>query len=175
MPFPEDPNASGGVMYHASKVLAHRATLEWASANNPSFQIITLHPSFVYGRNLPQTSAAGINGANAMFWTCLTSPQPIIPMASVDVQDVAVAHIKALDISASEKGEVEEFLLSAGPKEGWTWERVKDFVKEKYPAVDVKLQDPFGEPPTTETQKAENVLEVDWRILSARFWISRWS
>ncbi|KAJ8116997.1 hypothetical protein OPT61_g1707 [Boeremia exigua] len=165
MSFPEDPNASGGLKYHASKVLAHRATLEWATSNKPSFQIITLHPSFVFGRNLSQTTAAGIDGTNSMLWGSLHSPQPFIPIAAVDVRDVAAAHIKALDVQISAKGEVEEFLLSAGPKEGWTWGGVKDFVVEKYPAIDVKLQGPFGELPSMETDKAENALGVKWRSM----------
>ena len=71
MEFPADPMASGGAKYHASKLLAHRATLEWVAENKPHFVVITLHPSFVFGRNLSQTSPDGVDGTNAMLWGCL--------------------------------------------------------------------------------------------------------
>ncbi|KAH6612576.1 NAD dependent epimerase/dehydratase [Boeremia exigua] len=165
MSFPDDPMASGGIKYHASKVLAHRATLAWAASNTSSFQIITLHPSFVFGRNLTQTSAAALDGTNAMLWISLTSAKPIIPMAAVDVRDVAGAHIKALNVQVGAKGEVEEFILSAGEKDGWTWSRVAEFAKEKYPSVGVQLEGPFGEPPKVDTQRAQEVLGVKWRTM----------
>src|SRR5690242_11342900 len=163
MSFPEDPRASGGPMYHASKVLAHRATLSWTETNKPSFNVITLHPSFVFGHNLTQSNAAAIDGTNAMLWVSLTGPQPIIPMSGVDVRDVATAHIKVLEVDLHGTGVVEEFLLSAGEKEGWTWDRVAEFVKRRYPAVNVKLEGPFGVPPSVDSSKARDLLGVQWR------------
>ncbi|KAF2630587.1 NAD dependent epimerase/dehydratase [Macroventuria anomochaeta] len=163
MSFPEDPRASGSLKYHASKILAHRATLSWVSAAKPSFTIVTLHPSFVFGRDLTQTSAEALGGTNAMLWGCLTSPAPFIPPIAVDVRDVASAHLKALEISVGKSDEVEEFILSAGEREGWMWGRVAEFVRERYPSVDVKLEGPFEEPPKVNTQKAEEGLGVKWR------------
>ncbi|KAJ4987178.1 NAD dependent epimerase/dehydratase [Stagonosporopsis vannaccii] len=164
MAFPEDPQASGGLKYHASKILAHRATLSWAETNKASFNIITLHPSFVFGRNLTQTSAAAVDGTNAMLWASLTmGPQPMIPASGVDVRDVAAAHIRVLDVGVHGTDEVEEFLLAAGEKEGWTWDRVAEFVREKYPAVDVKLEGPFAAPPSVDSSKARKVLGLQWR------------
>jgi nucleoside-diphosphate-sugar epimerase len=161
MAFPEDPR--GGLKYHASKILAHRSTLNWASAQNPSFRIITLHPSFVFGRNMLQTSAGGLDGTNAMLWACLHAPKPLIPMTAVDVRDVAAAHVAALHLPTSEEGDVEEFILSAGPKEHWTWEQVADFARSRYPALGVKLEGPFDAPPEMETQRAERMLGLKWR------------
>ncbi|KZM21600.1 catalytic [Ascochyta rabiei] len=165
MSFPDDPVASGGMKYHASKILAHRASLEWASANNPSFHTITLHPSFVFGRNLTQTSADALDGTNAMLWGCLHSPKPFIPMTSVDVRDVAAAHLKALDVQVGKKSDVEEFMLTAGPKQNWTWGQVAEFAREKYPSFDVKLQGPFEEPPRVDTARAEGTLGLKWRSM----------
>ena len=165
MAFPEDPMASSGIKYHASKILAHRATLEWASNNSPHFSIITLHPSFVFGRNITQGSAKELDGTNAMLWDCLHSSKPFIPMSAVDVRDVASAHLKALNVQTGAKGEVEEFLLSAGPKEGWTWGGVAEFVRSKSAAFDVKLEGPFEEPPKLDTQRAERILGMSWRSM----------
>lgn len=163
MTFPTDPQASGGLKYHASKVLAHRATLSWAETNTPPFNIITLHPSFVFGRNLTQTSAAALDGTNAFLWASLTAPQPMIPMSGVDVRDVAGAHVKALEVGVNGTAEVEEFLLAAGETEGWTWGRVAEFVRERYPFVGVKLEGPFAEPPKVDSRRAREVLGVQWR------------
>ncbi|KAF1358047.1 NAD dependent epimerase/dehydratase [Lizonia empirigonia] len=165
MSFPDDPTTSSGLKYHASKILAHRATLEWASTHNPSFSIITLHPSFVFGHNMTQASADALDGTNAMLWGCLHSPKPFIPMSAVDVRNVASAHLKALDVQTGVKGEVEEFLLSAGLKEHWTWDQVAEFVRSKYPSFDVKLEGPFEEPPQVDTQRAESVLGMQWRSM----------
>lgn len=163
MSFPEDPQVNAALKYHASKILAHRATLDWAASHQPSFNIISLHPSFVFGRSLTQTSAAALDGSNGMLWVSLTSPQPLMPMAAVDVRDVARAHIKALDVHVGATGQVEEFSLSAGGKEGWSWTGVAQFAQEKYPAVGVKLERPFGGAVVTDTQRAEELLGVRWK------------
>jgi nucleoside-diphosphate-sugar epimerase len=100
-----------------------------------------------------------------MLWGSLHSPKPFIPIVAVDVRDVAAGHIKALDVKIGSTREVEEFITSAGPKEGWTWGGVADFVKEKYPAIDVKLEGPFEEPPKVDTTKAQKVLGIQWKSM----------
>ena len=163
MAFPEDPAISSGLKYHASKILAHRATLDWASAQKSSFGIVTLHPSFVFGRNLLQTSAEGLDGTNAMLWASLQAPKPPLAMSAVDVKDVAAAHLAALQIPLKGNGSVEEFLLSAGKTEGWSWDQVAEFVKKEYPAVGVTMEGPFDEPPSVDTARAQDVLGMKWR------------
>lgn len=157
--------ASGGQKYHVSKILAHRGTLEWVRTNKPSFGLVTLHPSFVFGRNITQTSAEGLDGTNAMLWGCLHSPKPFIPLSAVDVRDVALAHLKALEVKTEAGEGVEEFLLSAGPKDHWTWGQVAEFVRSKYPALDFKLEGPFEEPPEVNTNRAETVLGIKWKSM----------
>ncbi|KAK6209807.1 NAD dependent epimerase/dehydratase [Colletotrichum tabaci] len=165
MEFPSDPRANAGFKYHASKILAHRAVLEWVPKNQPGFSVVTLHPSFVFGRNLHQKSHDQIDGTNAMLWESLFSEKPLVPMATVDVRDVALAHLKALDLEIKEKATVQEFLLSAPKATGWEWERVASFVREKYPALDIKLKGPFDEPPTVEAKRAAELLGIHWRSM----------
>ena len=98
-----------------------------------------------------------------MLWGCLHSPKPFIPMSAVDVRDVASAHLKALGIKAEKPNQVEEFILSAGEKAGWTWGGVVDFVRRKYPSVDVQLDGPFDKPRSVDTKRAEKVLGVELR------------
>jgi nucleoside-diphosphate-sugar epimerase len=166
MEFPEDPMASGGLKYHASKILAHRATLEWVSANNPHFVVVTLHPSFVFGRSLSQTSPAGIDGTNAMLWGTLYSETPLIPAVAVDVRDVARAHVRVLDANLQGKNnEVQEFLISASEKDGWSWTNVAKFVKREYPSLGTKLEGLFDAPPSIETPRAKEILGLKWRAM----------
>lgn len=160
MSFPPDPRAAAGLKYHASKILAHRATLSWYKTSAPQFSVVTLHPSFVFGPNLLQTSPDALDGTNAMLWASLTSSAPMIPMAAVDVRDVAGAHLRALDAAGDG---LEEFILSAGVEQGWTWEGVVGYVRREFGFVDVKLEGPFGEPPSVHAGKAGRVLGVRWR------------
>ncbi|GKT66922.1 NAD dependent epimerase/dehydratase [Colletotrichum tofieldiae] len=163
MEFPSDPWASAGLKYHASKVLAHRAVLEWVPKNEPNYSVITLHPSFVFGRNLTQTSADGIDGTNAMLWESFFSEKPSVPMAPVDVRDVALAHLRALNLDVNRQSNVQEFLLSAPEAGGWKWERVVEFVNEKYPDLKIQLKGPFGEIPKLEAKRATELLGIKWR------------
>lgn len=163
MEFPSDPMANAGLKYHASKILAHRAVLEWVPKNEPKFDVVTLHPSFVIGRNLTQTTADGIDGSNGMFWGSLFSEKAFIPMAAVDVRDVASAHIRALDVNTKEHSAVLEVLLSAPEAVGWKWERVVEFVNKRYPALGIQLKGPFDEPPKVAFQRASELLGIQWR------------
>ncbi|CAN9233985.1 unnamed protein product [Alternaria alternata] len=163
MEFPADPMASGGAKYHASKLLAHRATLEWVAENKPHFVVITLHPSFVFGRNLSQTSPDGVDGTNAMLWGCLYSEKPFIPAVGVDVRDVALAHVRALETKFNGNNEVQEFVLSASEKDGWSWTNIAKFAREKYPGLGTKLEGSFDAPPPVESRRAQEILGIRWK------------
>ncbi|KAF3006018.1 hypothetical protein E8E13_010618 [Curvularia kusanoi] len=165
MSFPDDPQTAAGLKYHASKILAHRATLEWAATHKPSFNIISLHPSFVFGRSLTQTSAGALDGSNGLLWAGLTGPRAGVPMVAVDVRDVAAAHIKALTVAVDSKDKVTEFILSASEREGWTWGGVAQFAKEKYAAVGVQVEAPYPPQHRLETTRAETLLGIKWRAM----------
>ncbi|KAK2037666.1 hypothetical protein LZ31DRAFT_560237 [Colletotrichum somersetense] len=162
MEFPDDPKTSAGLKYQASKIFAHRSVLEWAPKNRPSFTIVTLHPSFVFGRNLTQTSEDGIDGTNAMLWKSLFSEKPVMPMVAVDVRDVALAHLRALDLDVKEQSTVQEFVLSA-PDAGWEWDRVVEFTREKYPHLDIQLKGPFEKVSKGKSDRATKLLGIQWR------------
>ncbi|KAK1579323.1 NAD dependent epimerase/dehydratase [Colletotrichum navitas] len=163
MEFPQDPKASAGLKYQASKILAHRSVLEWAPKNKPGFTIVTLNPSFVFGRNLNQTSEDGIDGTNAMLWESLFSEKPTFPMVAVDVRDVALAHLRALDVDFKGQTAVQEFVLSAPDPVRSDWERVVEFVREKYPQLNIQLKGPFENPSKAEANRATELLGIQWR------------
>jgi nucleoside-diphosphate-sugar epimerase len=162
MDFPTDPTISASLKYHASKILAHRATLDWVQKFKPHFNVITLHPSFVFGGSLTQNTADELSGTNAMLWGTLFSEKPGIPCTAVDVKDVAAAHLKALVVNVGRDVAVQEFLLNNA---SWTWERVAEFVKEKYPSLGMKMVGPFNVPPEVEAKRAEDLLGLRWRTM----------
>ncbi|EFQ25950.1 NAD dependent epimerase/dehydratase [Colletotrichum graminicola M1.001] len=165
MEFPQDPQASAGLKYQASKILAHRSVLEWAPKNKPGFTIVTLHPSFVFGRNLNQTSEDGIDGSNAMLWNSLFSEKPAVPLVAVDVRDVALAHLRALNVDFKEQTAVQEFVLSAPEPVRWDWEHVVEFGREKYPQLNIKLKGPFDKPAKPGANRATELLGIQWRSM----------
>jgi nucleoside-diphosphate-sugar epimerase len=85
--------------YQASKLAAHTATLEHISDKKPNYSIVTIHPVFVFGENLSQTTAEELGGTNAALFGSLYSKEPIFTAyRGVHVLDVAEAHIRALSL-----------------------------------------------------------------------------
>lgn len=159
MQFPEGA-AGHGPKYHASKILAHQASVKWMEQRKPHFSLVTLHPSFVLGHSLIQTSASDIGGINALFWASLQQDEkPSIPSIFVDVRDVAAAHVRSADV-ALEQGGVREFIISGREA---TWEQVVTFIRAKYPQVQVAWTPPFGDVAKVDVSRAEKSLGMEWK------------
>ncbi|KAE8356400.1 hypothetical protein BDV28DRAFT_165045 [Aspergillus coremiiformis] len=121
--------------YHASKLAAHKATLDFYSATNPTFDLITVHPVFVFGRSLVQESADDLGGSCGMLLESLFSDTPTQPQfLGVHINDVADAHVKVLDEKV--KG-FRSYLLAS---EARPWKEVLDFVEGRYPRVEFMLK-----------------------------------
>ncbi|RDH36397.1 hypothetical protein BDQ94DRAFT_185491 [Aspergillus welwitschiae] len=156
MSFPDDFSGHA-LKYAASKVLAHQAKRSFLEKNSPHYKLITLHPTFVLGPSMIQKTPEEISGMNALFWLSITSGQTRIANAWVHVYDVADAHIKVLekDIQSGT-----EFILS---RPAVSWEHPADFIKEKYPAVECKLNPPFEGHWALDTTTADRILGMRWR------------
>jgi len=150
--------AGHGAKYQASKILAHQATIAWMEENNPDFSLVTLHPTFVMGHSLIQTSAADIGGINGLFWSTLQAEKPQFPPMVVNVRDVADAHLRAATVGTGER--TMEFLLSGCET---SWDHVLSFVKSDFPEVEVGWTPPFAEASKVDTSRAEKVLGMKWR------------
>ncbi|PIG82175.1 reductase [Aspergillus arachidicola] len=121
--------------YHASKLAAHKATLDFHSTNSPAFDIITLHPVFVYGRSLVQETADQLSGSCGTLFQSLFSETPSFPQFNgVHVDDVADAHVKVLDDGV--KG-FRSYLLAAETR---SWGDVRRFLEGRYPGVEFGLK-----------------------------------
>ncbi|KAJ5919098.1 NAD(P)-binding protein [Penicillium verhagenii] len=149
--------AGHGLRYAVSKIRAHQATRDFLKTENPHYKILTLHPSFVLGEDLNQTTAAGLAGMNNLFYQSLLSEQPRIGNVWAHVRDVADVHVKALQADA-ESGT--EFIISHPPV---SWEDEAKFVKEKYPSLGCKLQPPFTGGWDVYPTAAEQILGIKWR------------
>ncbi|KAK3682218.1 hypothetical protein B0T22DRAFT_521308 [Podospora appendiculata] len=160
MAFPEGPGGNGP-KYSASKILAHRATLAWMETHKPQFTLITLHPTFVLGHDLTQTTPTP-GGINAWVLHSLASGKPLIPASFVDVRDVSLAHLRSLDTPVDVAAPLTEELL-AGPET--SWREIAALVKGRYPGV-VTTLDPEGEynvPFKADSARTERDLGITWR------------
>ncbi|OJI83221.1 hypothetical protein ASPTUDRAFT_67238 [Aspergillus tubingensis CBS 134.48] len=156
MSFPEDSHGHA-LKYAASKILAHQATRSFLENNSPHYNLITLHPTFVLGPSMVQKIPGELSGMNALFWLSIISGQTQIANAWVHVHDVADAHIKALEKDVQSGT---EFILS---RPSVSWEHAANFIKEKYPDVECKLEPPFEGHWALDTTAADRILGMKWR------------
>ncbi|KAF3398117.1 hypothetical protein F1880_005996 [Penicillium rolfsii] len=147
-------------LYHASKLLANQATWDFKKTEKPSFSLVTLHPAFVFGRNLVQNTAEDLGGTNGVFFLSVHSGNPTVPITAVHIDDIAEAHVKAL---ADNIPDGSSYLL-AGKKA--SWKDVGAIVKKEYPHLGFKIsEDTPGESWPVDTTKAEKELGMQWRSL----------
>jgi hypothetical protein len=85
-------------------LLAYYATEDWKAANKHSFDIINMMPTFILGDNRLITNVEdlkrGTGGGTAngfVLSVLLGQKSDSTPASSIHVDDVALAHIKALD------------------------------------------------------------------------------
>lgn len=149
IPAPYDNNP--GVAYVQSKIAALKEAEAWVAREKPEFDVVHIHPSFILGRDDLTTTVEGFDsGTNAMvLGLVLDRAADPTPSAVVHVEDVAAAHVKALDPAVSGN---QSFLLSSTGKDGMEWEQAKEFAKKHFPdAVERGLLPCKG---TRETGKA---------------------
>jgi nucleoside-diphosphate-sugar epimerase len=156
-----DDAATSFRLYHASKLLANNASWDFKNTEKPHFSLVSLHPAYVFGHNHVQTSPEEVQGGtNGMLWGTIMTGKPVGNITGVHVQDVAEAHIKALDETVPDGS---KFLL-AGKKASWS--DVARIVKRDYPGIGAKItEDISGEPYPLDTTEAEKVLGMKWRSL----------
>ncbi|KAI4850369.1 NAD dependent epimerase/dehydratase family protein [Aureobasidium sp. EXF-8845] len=158
------PSLDPGRQYRASKIASYLATLDFVSTRQPHFSVVTLHPVYVFGRNILQTSPDEISGTNKMLYNSLLSASPLFaPYRGVHVDDVASAHIKALTIPDAP---VSSYLLSAKAR---TWEEVMEFAHAKFPGEKFETQPKGGDLLIVKTEKAEAELGfASWKEMEVQ-------
>ena len=108
------------VAYTTSKILALKHAEEFVKSENPSFDVIHIHPVVVLGRDeLALTTKALDSGSNAYALGPVLGrrEEQAFPASVTHVNDVALAHVRALDSNVPGN---QSFLLSSTGDEGWT-------------------------------------------------------
>ncbi|CEJ81539.1 hypothetical protein VHEMI01661 [[Torrubiella] hemipterigena] len=119
--------------YIMSKYEAFEATNTFMREQKPSFDVITIMPCFVIGRDDTVTDAAQITkGTNGIVMASLLGyPRPALSGIQVHIDDVAEMHLRSLD----PKIEGNQNFLASGEDGGVTqWTDSFDIVKKRYPA-----------------------------------------
>ncbi|KAJ0418746.1 hypothetical protein BJY00DRAFT_314660 [Aspergillus carlsbadensis] len=155
------PSQSDLTQYHASKLASYKAVLDFQATQNPHFDIITIHPVYVFGRSLIQESAADLAGTNGLlFQALMTETNAFGHFIGVHVDDVAIAHVRALTVKKNEGEGVQAYLL-AGKKR--SWREVYDFVRAEFPSLPIKLEPVDRANYDVDTAKAERELGIRFR------------
>ncbi|PHH85647.1 hypothetical protein CDD83_119 [Cordyceps sp. RAO-2017] len=158
MAFPDGP-AGHGMKYQGSKILAHRATLDWVAQHRPKFDLVTLHPTLVIGTDATQSDARP-GGMNAYLMQSLASEKPTMPSSVVDVRDVAQALLRALTAPVNVGAGLTEAIIGGPP---FDWEDLVAFVRARYPTLPLKLTGPFQPGLYPDASRAERDWGIKWR------------
>ncbi|KAJ5542712.1 NAD-dependent epimerase/dehydratase [Penicillium sp. DV-2018c] len=154
---PQNPGLTPLRLYVASKLLANEATWHFRETAKPHYALVTLHPAFVFGPNLVQTSPDNM-GTNRLLMNFIMKGDPTARITGVHVQDVAEAHIKVLD----EKFKDGSTYLLAGPK--MTGANIAPIVKKFYPNSGALVtEDSEGIMIPNDASRAERELGMRWR------------
>jgi len=153
--FPEatlnTPISSSPEAYIFSKILAERAAWDFMTLHpEATFDIITTLPAFVFGPNLLQKSVNETAGSNGILWnTLITGFYLPLPYSNVHVEDVARAHVLALDHGKVPGGG--RYLLVASNE---PWSFALGYVKGKWPERKWAENEPVGFPVKWDASKA---------------------
>ncbi|KAJ5115479.1 hypothetical protein NUU61_001238 [Penicillium alfredii] len=158
---PNNPDRGPMKLYHASKLLANAATWDFWQTSKPHYSLVVIHPASVHGYNPVQTSAEGIKtSTNNFLWKPIMEGAPATLLIAVHIQDVAEAHVKALDPKIADGS---KYLL--GGKVA-SWKDVAHIVGKEYPQAGAKItQDVQNISIPFNTSKAETELGMQWRPL----------
>ena len=164
------PGTAGFLVYSISKGLADAAVRDFKSAH-PDLDLTTIHPSYVYGPlGSGQVYSSPATGTNAYVYRLISGapgrpvsgydPAVVLPPLSVDVRDVARAHVLALKLPPSPDAP-KRFILSTST---FTWKEAAEFLAQARPELKERLPVVTGkEPPvapgaTLDTTATETIL-----------------
>ncbi|KAJ5938589.1 hypothetical protein N7466_001723 [Penicillium verhagenii] len=143
-------------VYRASKTFAEKAAWKFVEEEKPNFDIVTINPPLVFGPIVNYlNSLEAINTSNQRVRDLVQGKykEKIPPTGTflwVDVRDVALAHVKAIEIA--EAGG-QRFFVVAGY---FSNKQAVDAIRETHPKLESKLPSP-----TTVDDFPSNIFEFD--------------
>jgi len=141
--------------YRGSKTLAEKAAWEFVEKEKPNFQISTINPPLVFGPVVHYlNSLDAINTSNARFKDMMEGKMKdgLTPTGTwiwVDVRDVALAHVKAIEVPEAAG---KRFFCTAGYMSN---AELANVIKKSFPDLGDKL------PEKCESDKPEDIFQID--------------
>lgn len=130
--FNEGPYENESQAYAASKVKALNDSEQWMRDNNPSFDLVNIHPPFVIGRDELVVNAEdamrGTNGVILRPALGKANPSPL-PGCSAHNKDIARLHVEALQ-SRIPAG---SYQAGTNGTDGIRWEEITLIVRRSFP------------------------------------------
>ncbi|KAM5360526.1 hypothetical protein ACJZ2D_013702 [Fusarium nematophilum] len=168
----EDAYVNGGNAYIVSKLMAERAAWDFVDSGKPNFSLTVINPPMIYGPvRYPVASLSSVNTSNQLLAEVISGkhkeglPPTALPLW-VDVRDVALAHVKALEVDEAAS---KRFLVTAG---FYSNRQLAEIIWNNFPELRDKLpdQDNWGGAPNPrlesfgyDTTRAEKILGMEWR------------
>jgi nucleoside-diphosphate-sugar epimerase len=132
--FDEGPYEHESQAYAASKVKALNESERWMRDNNPSFDLVNIHPPFVLGRDdLVMNAEDAMRGTNGVILRPAlgkANPNPL-PECSAHNEDIARLHVEALEARIP----AGSYQAATNGTEGIRWEEVNEIVRRLFPEV----------------------------------------
>ncbi|KAE8341586.1 hypothetical protein BDV24DRAFT_150993 [Aspergillus arachidicola] len=157
--------------YRASKTFAEKAAWDFVEKEKPNFDIATINPPLVLGPVVPYlNSLDAVNTSNSRISNLVrgNNKDGLLPTGTflwVDVHDVALAHVRAIEVS--EAGGQRFFLVSGS----YTNKDLADIIRDAYPQLEEKLppKDSASDMPADvygyNNKKSIEVLGIQYRSL----------
>ncbi|KAI1734171.1 3-beta hydroxysteroid dehydrogenase/isomerase family protein [Xylaria scruposa] len=155
----EQAYTSAPFAYLGSKTFAEQAAWDFMKKEHPNFTLTTMNPPMVYGPVIHSLSSLdAINTSNARFVSLLkgnpsTPCPPTVNYLFVDVRDLALAHVLALEKPEAEN---QRFLVTAG---NYSNAEIAQVIGEEYPEYHDRM--PVGEALKTGERPATGVNGYD--------------
>ncbi|KAL3446358.1 hypothetical protein BJX65DRAFT_296372 [Aspergillus insuetus] len=167
----EEAVADRSLAYRGSKAFAEKAAWEFMQKETPGFDLATINPPLVYGpvvHNLENLSS--LNTSNQRIRDFVQGKQtgdelpPTGTFLWVDVRDLALAHVRALEVPAAGG---HRFFTTAGH---CSHKRIVDAIRETYPELSFRLpKNPIDDFPDDcygyNNAKVRNILGIEFRSL----------
>lgn len=153
------------------KTFAEKAAWDFVEKEKPNFDIATINPPLVLGPVVPYlNSLDAVNTSNSRISNLVrgNNKNGLLPTGTflwVDVHDVALAHVRAIEVS--EAGGQRFFLVSGF----YTNKDLADIIRETYPQLEEKLppKDSASDMPANvygyNNKKSIEVLGIQYRSL----------
>lgn len=166
----EQSRESASIAYRVGKTFAEKAAWEFVELEKPNFQIATILPTLVLGPTVSGlNSLSSINTSNERIRDMIQgkmkdSLAPSGYFLWVDVRDIALAHVRAMEVPAAAG---KRFFCTAGYMDNAA---IANAIKEGYPELSEKLpkqyesdlpKDIYG----YDNSRTRNILGIEYRPL----------